>query len=163
MTRKKHAKKKRKEKKRKRIKEKSGQKCLLEKVQKSLNIPKERIITTPNDVDKMSDVIQDFAKPLLLLKDDEEFQRKALRVAILVWNISLFPKQKQEKALQEICSDFSKPDDPNYIESIKTIVNALIERKRKNYPNHKKVITDFQISGSGKSRRLNVVSTPYPW
>lgn len=145
-----------------RAEEKSGRELFLEKVQNLMNIQKEKIAPSANGSEKMSEVILDFAEPLLLLSDDEEFGRKAIRVAILIWNISLLPKEKQEKALQEIYADFSRPDDPDYLAGIKTMINVLMERKRTHFPDNKRTIKDYQISGSGKNYRLDIVSTPSP-
>jgi len=152
-------KKKREKRKKKGAEEKSGREIFLEKVQNLMNIQKEMIMDASNDLERISEVIQDFAEPLLLLREDDKFTKKAISVAIMIWNISLLPKEKQEEALQEITSGFSKSDDPDYLTRMMSIFDILIERKKNYFTNYKKLIVDYQISGAGNNLRINVVST----
>ena len=53
---------------------------------------------------KMSEVILDFAKPLLHLARDFDEQEKAVKLAILAWNSSLLPGKELQKSLDKIRS-----------------------------------------------------------
>ena len=131
MTRKKSDKKRRKQKQKKNSpKGKSGRELLKEKVQKDWNIPKEKIVTSQKGVEKMSEVILEFAEPLLDACEDDASSEKAISIAICVWNMSLLSKEKQEKAMKDIYVVFSETNDDEYLETLRQIVDMLIKRKR---------------------------------
>ncbi len=110
----------------------------------------------------MSEVILDFAKPLLDECDDEESEKSAIGLAILIWNASLFPKKDRDKEIQKIISGTIPANDISDLAAMKHYVNMLLERKKKYYPNNKKFIVNYQFSVSRNSRRLDVASTLSP-
>jgi hypothetical protein len=163
MAKKKDSKKKRRDnKKKKRAKIKSGQALLLDKIRKSGDFPEALIAVEPKGAEKMSEVILDFAEPLLAKCQDDKTERKAVGIAILVWNLSLLPKKEQKEGIQDIYSVYSKSYDATDRAIMMYIVDMLLERKKKHFPNHKRAIVEYQFSGSGKTRRLDVASTLAP-
>jgi hypothetical protein len=142
----------------KRDEDKSGQTLLVEKLRKYWNLLEEKTIVAPNGAGKMSEVIQDFAEPLLDECEDDESERKAISIAIFVWNTSLLPKKEHKEAIQEICSEFSKPNDAGFLATMRLFFDMLMERKKKYFANNKRLIVGHQISGSGNNRRLIIVS-----
>jgi len=143
-------------------KAKSGQALLFDKIKKSNDLPGAKIVIEPKGAEKMSEVIMDFAQPFLIESKDEESARKAIGLAILIWNVSLLPESDQDNLIQEICSGLSPSNDATDFSTAMHYVNMLLERKKKYFPNNKRAIIDYQISGSGKSRRLDVASTLSP-
>jgi len=164
MTRKREAKKKRREKRKKnKDREKSGQALLLHKMRKSEEWRDAKIVVEPKGPEKMSEVIQDFAKPLLDECEDDESARKAIALSILVWNACLFPKKEQKGVIKEIYSDLSKSHDARDNAMMVNILDMLVERKKKYFADNKRAIVEHQFTGSGKNRRLDVVSTLVPY
>jgi len=160
MTTKKEAKKrKRDQKKEKKQKKESVQARFLKKVKESKDLPVSKVVVDPEGEVKMSEVILDFAKPFLDKCEDEESERKAIGLAIIIWNMSLFSKKDQDREIEKLCSDLSPTDDANDFAALMDHVNVLLERKKKYYPGNKRAIINYQTSGSGKNRRLDVAST----
>ena len=156
---KKDAKKRKKEKRKKnKLKQKSGQALLLEKIRKSKGFPNKRIIVEPKGAERMSEVILHFAEPFLEECKDEETEKKVIGLAILIWNVSLLPKEKQDQSIQKICSGTSPSNDADGFATALHYVNMLLERKKKYFPDNKRAIRNYQISGFGKNRRLDVAS-----
>jgi len=48
-------------------------------------------------------------------------------MAILVWNVSLLPKENQDKAIQKICSDSSPSNDATDFATMLHYVNELFQ------------------------------------
>ena len=163
MTTKKEAKKrKRAQRKKNKRKEKSPQARFYEKVKNSSTLPVSELVVDPEGQAKMSEMILDFAKPFLDKYKDEEPERKAIGLAIIIWNTSLFPKKEQDREIEKLCSDLTPTDDANDFAALMDHVNILLERKKKYYPDNKRAIIKYQTSGTGKNRRLDVASTLSP-
>ena len=160
MTTKKDAKKRNREKNRRKLK--SAQALFIDKMDKSNDFPGSNMIVDPEGKAKMSEVILDFAKPLLDECEDEESEKKAIGLAILIWNMSLFPKKSRDKEIEKLCSGLSPSEDANDFAALLNYVNILLERKAEYYPDNKRAIVNYQMSGSGKNRRLDVASTLSP-
>lgn len=71
-------------------------------------------------------------------------------------------KEKQEKAMQDIYAVLSESNNDEYLETLRQIVDMLMERKRMHYHDNKKLIVDYQFSISRNKRRLYTVSTQSP-
>ena len=138
---------------------KSGQALFFEKMKKSKYLPGAKFVIEPNGKEKMSEVIFDFAKPLLDECRDSDTEKKAISLAILVWNVSLLPQKSRNHAIQKMHSNLLSSDDAADLATMMYYVDMLMERKRKYFPNNKRAIIDYQFSGSGKDRRLDVAST----
>ncbi len=163
MTTKKVAKKKKRDKKKKnKRKIKSPQAIFIDKVKNSNKLPVSKMIVDPEGEAKMSEVILDFAKPFLDKCEDEESEKKAIGLAILIWNVSLFPKKKRDQEIENLCSGLSSSEDANDFAALMNYVNILLERKDECYPDNKRAIINYQMSGSGKNRRLDIASTLSP-
>ena len=85
-----------------------------------------------------------------------------MSLAILVWNASLLPEKSRDQAIQKMYSDLPPSDDATDLATMMYYVDMLMERNRKYFRNNKKAIIDYQFSGSGKGRHLDVVSTLSP-
>jgi len=155
-------KRKRVKKKQKKRKVKSAQAQFMDKVKNSSKLPISKMVVDPEGEAKMSEVILDFAKPFLDKCEDEESEKKAIGLAILIWNVSLFPKKKRDQEIENLCSGLSSSEDANDFAALMNYVNILLERKKVYYPDNKRAIINYQMSGSGKNRRLDVASTLSP-
>ena len=109
---------------------KSAQALFIEKMKKSNDVHGGKIIVEPKGAEKMSEVILHFAEPFLEECKDEETEKKVIGLAILIWNVSLLPKEKQGQAVQKICSDTSSSNDADGFATALHYVNMLLERKK---------------------------------
>jgi hypothetical protein len=102
--------------------------------------------------EKMSEVIEDFAEPLLSRADSPEDVKTALLVAMTAWNYSLL----NEEAKVEPDAPHSKLlADPD----VRSVFDSLLERKRELYPDNRRAIIDFELIPNGTEYQFNVVST----
>ena len=110
------------------------------------------ILTCGRAQEKMSEVIEDFAAPLLDIAHSPEEVKKALMIASFAWNYSL---------LKENGSADVDRDEPALLAdpAIRKILDTLVIRKRELYPDNRRAILDFQIMPNGSEYQFNVVST----
>ena len=134
----------------------------VKKVTSSDDLPFTKFIVEPRGHEKMSEVILDFAEPLLDECENEETAKVAVAMAILVWNASLLPEEDQNREILKMCSDIAGSDDAKQIAQLMDYANYLLERKNRNYAENRRYIVKYEISGSGKNRRLDVASTLSP-
>ena len=160
MTTKKEAKKrKRAQRKKNKRKRKSPQKRLFDKVKNSNDLPGSHLVVEPEGQAGMSEVILEFAEPLLDLCGGEKSERTATALAIMIWNLSLFPEKDQDREIEKMCSKLLGSNEAKDHAAFVDYATFLLERKKKYYSDNKKAIVDYQISGYGKTRRLEVAST----
>jgi len=110
--------------------------------------------------EKMSETIMDFAEPMLSNLNDNETKKKVINVAILVWNAFVLPKKERNQTIKKLIFTLSPSDNKRDLAISKTIINALMQRRKKYFSYNKRVIIDYQFSGKGEDLRLDVVSTP---
>jgi hypothetical protein len=163
MTRKKQIKKrKRAQRKKTKRKKTSTLQRFVKKVTNSDDLPFTKFIVEPEGQEKMSEVILDFAEPLLDECENEASEKVAVAMAILVWNISLLPENDQDREILKICSELAGSDDKKQIARLMDYANYLLERKKRYYAENQRYIVKYEISGSGNSQRLDVASTFSP-
>jgi len=102
--------------------------------------------------EKMSEILPDFAKPLLSDGQTHDAIRKALGFAALAWNYSIFPLDMRGETAEKIDSLLRD-------EEVRKLWNFLLERKRRLYPENRRIILDYEIDFRETGLALNVVST----
>jgi len=141
-------------------------KNLMEKVKKDLN---KRGLYTENaenreslDSLKMSAVILKLAEPLLKkYGDDDKRIETIIFLTIAEWNRLLLPEDSQENFQDEIFDTLSPPgDDAATVGSLLYISDLISERKKKYFPDLKKVIIDRELFVSNGNITLNIASAP---
>ena len=141
-------------------------KNLMEKVKKDLN---ERGLYTENaenrdspDGLKMSAVILKLAEPLLKkYGDDDKRIETIVSLTIIEWN-RLMLSEDEKEILQDIMIDTLSPpgDDAETVGSLLYISDLIAERKKKYFPNLKKVIVNQELIVSNGNITLNIASAP---
>jgi len=111
---------------------------------------------------KMSEIIIDFAQPLLDKANNDSAKETVISIAILVWNATLMPDEGMKKEIiKELCEGH-KPldgDDPLKFEVYTMeIVDFLWNRKMREFAAHKRLIADYQYEPSENGFHLNVGS-----
>jgi len=110
--------------------------------------------------EKMSEVLFDFAEPLLdEVDDDHHAMDKAISFAAAVWNLSLMSKSDQKKGVNDILEIIRK-DDPEMLSVGHGIIEMLLDRKKKYFPNNKRFIISYELGLRNGQPWLNVASTP---
>ncbi len=141
-------------------------KNLMEKVKEDLN---ERGLYTENaeyrespDGVKMSAVILKLAEPLLKkYGDDDKRIETIVSLTIAEWNRLMLPEDQQEN-LQDVMIDTLSPpgNDAETVGSLLYISDLIAERKKKYFPNLKKVIVNQELIISNGNITLNIASAP---
>jgi hypothetical protein len=141
-----------------RARQPSGQQILLKRAQTSDHLKDAQIVVNPGDLEKMSDVILQFAEPLIQ-GSAGVISKNAIRLAIAVWNASLLPKGEQSEALQPIV-DMLPEGDQDARRELAAAIDMLLARKRRYFAKNTRVILDYQITDSADMLHLDVISTP---
>jgi len=143
-------------KKKERRKARNAQMDLAVRMAKERSILEGSVIVEPKGRDKMSEILIDFAKPLLELVDNE---KAMLTLAMTVWNIAIFPEEDREAKIDELVIKCFPQDDPQSLEKIRVVVGMLVLRKLKMYPDNERILLGYEFIESGDKRTLNVMST----
>jgi hypothetical protein len=116
----------------------------------------------PPDGIKMSEVILKLAEPLIQkYADDFERIEAIISLTIIFWNKMMFPEDKQEK-LQDEMIEHLVPGNGN-AEDVGVVLylnDLIMERKKKYFPDLKKIIVSYDLSLSGGNISLNISSAP---
>jgi hypothetical protein len=104
---------------------------------------------------KMSEVIIDFAEPLLKQAKSFEDQRKALEAAIILWNISMLPEEKQVEHTLRLGTDFwGEPSETNM--ELYRILAFMLARRHSQFPGIRRIVQDFEVLEQPGGFHLNV-------
>jgi hypothetical protein len=158
MAKNKHSKEKKRKKRLKKLKERSARTQLLNRATKTIANSDKEVLVNPSGETKMSEVLLDFADPLLQMADEESEERNIMEMAILAWNLALLPLAERQELLSTFVDD-SLSDDGTSAEEIAGLIEWLVDRKIEYYIESDRFIVDYEFVGSGNRRRLYVVST----
>ena len=96
---------------------------------------------------KMSDVLLDFAQPLVDAARNGDDFRIAITMAAACWNLSLRPEPERSATLKRMAkSDVFRPRLDASLE-LEQQMRALVARKEALFPDDKRAILDYQVSG----------------
>ncbi|MEW6738156.1 MAG: hypothetical protein AB1489_43180, partial [Acidobacteriota bacterium] len=105
---------------------------------------------------KMSDVIMDFAQPLLEGAETDDEMRGALSFAIIAWNASFLSEEKRKDIIGQLVKESNSSEEAA---EMLELVNELIAHKQMYYAEINRMIVSYEITGFGASLRLSVAST----
>lgn len=105
---------------------------------------------------KMSEVILQLAEELLDHAKTKAHAQKAIMVTCIAWNLAVMHKPKQQK--KKLVELLGKIDDLEDQQAIFFLVQAMIQKKNQYYPDVKRIIIEYELTGF-KNLHLNVVST----
>ena len=122
------------------------------------NLPKDAVITTSPQKEKMSEVLLEFAEPLTAACEDDKSFYNALQISAIAWNASFFPPKERDKTTNESIDEYIS--DKNERETTKEILLKMVKRKEQDFPDIKRMIIDFQVSYRDGERHLYAISSP---
>lgn len=120
------------------------------------------VIINPNGEVKMSEVLQAFIEPYLDFAIDRDQREKMFTIAIFAWNLALLPPEQQQQATKEMIDETLGKQDRQAKQDMREIVEELIERKRKFFPDNQRYILDFELKETRNDFYLSVISAPTP-
>lgn len=132
----------------------------LRKLKKRENSSSQRIVPlryeqTPS-MRKMSEVLLEFAQPMLRDSDSEEFHA-IISLAALCWNCTFCPESEQQEALEEILGKINESDAEMRLEITQNF-QMFIRRKQKFFADDKRIIEDYRIIDEENDHHLIVAS-----
>lgn len=117
-------------------------------------IPDAKLILK-DDGNKLSDVITDFAGPLLNMSLRFSDHEKMLSLAILIWNMCIVHQSKADKVIEDFHKNILK-DNNQAIDDADEIINYLIARKKHFYKDDKRFIVSYNVKNTKQGLHLEV-------
>jgi hypothetical protein len=104
----------------------------------------------------MSNVIWDFAGPVLALCNDEASERNAISLAIFVWNSALLPEQERRDTLGAYLDQQREALPPEELETLSKLIDQLLEDRQTRFAENRKRVTNCTFGAFGDNRRIEV-------
>jgi hypothetical protein len=108
--------------------------------------------------EKMSEVLLEYAQPLLENAETQAEMDKALAFAVFAWNTSLIPPAEQKKSILALFEKLSI-NDPGEQADFMAMLAMMIIRKRQEFSDINRVIVNYRITDTGADFHVSVVST----
>jgi len=114
-------------------------------------------VVSDERLEKMSDILLEYAKPFLdtVGPNDKAEYEKSIKISMMFWNFAIMeeaPEIRKElkKMLKAVMPDAES----------KSVVNYMLERKRRMYPDNKRLMMSYELSElPGGGFYLSVAST----
>ena len=97
---------------------------------KSVDLDGPMVENADEGLEVMSHVIWEFAQPLLKTCNDEASERKAVSLAIFVWNATLLPEPDRKKTLDAYLDQCRNAVAAEEFETLSTLIDQLKKIKR---------------------------------
>lgn len=134
----------------------------LRKLKRSSHDNRQRLESIPRrswpPVKKMSEVLLDFAEPLLEACNDEQL-KGAIAIAAASWNMTFLPPEEQKAALDELIMAAAKGDTLSDRET-REVLHWLANRKKLLFADDNRIIIDYELVEEEAGPRLLVTSAP---
>ena len=112
----------------------------------------------PSHAGKLSQVILDFAEPLLnTIDDDDELFEDAISFAVICWNASFLPEKERKKIVCSMVDEMAKSDVLLRL-GVQGDIRMLLERKKTFFADEKRMVVNYKIIEENGSRRLLAMS-----
>ena len=112
--------------------------------------------TDDQGMEPMSDVILNFAAPLLETCNDEASERKAISLAIHVWNTAMLPEAECRRTLEAYLAECQKVMPPEELKILSGYVDRLVQARRTHFVNNRNKITNCTFGDFGPDRHIEV-------
>jgi hypothetical protein len=108
------------------------------------------------DLEVMSQVIMEFAAPLLETCPDEASERKAISLAIFVWNASLLPEPERRSTLEGYLAQCKEALPEQEVAKLSGYIDQLVQSKLTRFAENQKRITNCTFGDFGDNRHIEV-------
>jgi hypothetical protein len=121
--------------------------------------PGARVVYQPAGHEKMSEVLEDFVEPYRELADTEDAFRELLTLGIVAWNAALLPEDGWQAMTDEMFdAGFSHAPRADRARA-RELVELLVRRKLEHFAANQRAIISFELTDTGDSFHLSVIST----
>ncbi len=104
----------------------------------------------------MSEVIWDFAGPILETCNDLAAEKKAISVAIFVWNSCLLPEEERKDIIESYLADCRNVLPQEEMETLSSCIDQLIQDKEMQYADNRNKITNCTFGDFNDDRHIEV-------
>ena len=132
---------------------------IVDKVKRNPLFSDKKIEVFEDPTIKMSEIILEFAKPLMEKCHTDEQSKKSIALSIMVWNICLLPKGKQIKEKKRILNVLSK-NDLEFKNFFDDVISFMMQRKEKYFSEYRRFIADYMITDRNNKLHLSVAFSP---
>jgi hypothetical protein len=110
---------------------------------------------------KLSAVILDFAQPLIDNVDDDGFEI-AVTLAVLCWNLALFPEDQQERERRSAVQKLAKGKPAGFASEMEAWTRMLLDRKKTLFARDRRIVASHRVVEEADGFHLYVASTFVP-
>jgi hypothetical protein len=109
---------------------------------------------------KMSEALETLVEPYLEEASGKHQIEVLLTLGSLAWNLSIMPKKSRQKELKTALKKTMKGQGAEAVEVTRVLIEELIERKEKLFPDNQRMIMSFDLHSAGSGRYdISVAST----
>jgi len=108
--------------------------------------------------EKMSEVLWEFLAPYMPLAPDREAMEKLLAMAIVAWNVTLFPVEERAQRLRELSTTLPAEARTDFL----ALIREMVVRKERYFAQNTRYILNYELTEGRESYHLNVLSTLLP-
>jgi len=108
---------------------------------------------------KLSEVILDYAAPLMKQADSESREKNAITLSLCYWNASIFPIDEAREQIEPLLDDLAD-DDTEFKEDMLGIFAVMYARKQALYAHDRRFVVDYSLTENANGLYLQVASVP---
>jgi hypothetical protein len=123
---------------------------------KSVDLDSPMVDNPDEGLEVMSNVIWEFAQPLLKTCNDEASERKAVSLAIFVWNTALLPEKERKETLEGYLDQCREALPAEELETLSKLIDQLLEDKETRFAGNRRKITNCTFGEFGNNRHIEV-------
>ena len=112
--------------------------------------------TDDQGMEVMSHIIMDFAAPLLETCSDEASERKAISLAIHVWNSAMLPETECRRTLDAYLAECQKVMPAEELKTLSDLIDGLVQTRKTRYAHNRKKVTNCTFGDFGADRHIEV-------
>ena len=109
---------------------------------------------------KMSEALEKLVEPYAYEVDSEEEYKNLISLGALAWNMTVMPPESHKELVIGMITMLG--EEPEDLQFVMEKMYALMQRKKKLFPNEDRLIVDFFLEEVGTQRHLKVVSHIVP-
>lgn len=133
-----------------------SQKQLMQKAKDQAAGEDREVVIDTSNPQKMSEIIIDYAEPLLAIAATDKDQEKAVIMAITFWNLAILKENERQDMIDSLITKLMQAGDPA---DLNQTMEYFIERKQLLYPDVNRMVLDYDCVHTSDRLHLNVVSS----
>lgn len=104
----------------------------------------------------MSQVILDFAAPLLENCNDQASEKKAISLAIYIWNTAMLSEEECRQTLDAYVEGCRKVMPPEELKTLTDYIDQLVQTRKTRYAHNRNKIVNCTFGNFGADRHIEV-------